>query len=66
MVLLIDKKVDETTAGITNRIIKGLVIPPVKKTSKASWIRSYVKYKVELKLLNGFFLILTVWYLLIS
>ena len=29
--LLIDKKVDDTTAGIIKRITNGLVIPPVKK-----------------------------------
>tara|TARA_B110000014_G_scaffold164824_1_gene116451 strand:- start:19 stop:174 length:156 start_codon:yes stop_codon:yes gene_type:complete len=36
IVLLIDKKVEETTAGTTNKITKGLVIPPVKKISTAS------------------------------
>ena len=39
-VLLIDKKVEETTAGIINRITNGLVIPPVKKTSVLNCIRS--------------------------
>ena len=58
MVLFNDKKVEETTAGMTNKIIKGLVIPPVKKTSTANWIRSYVRYKVELKLLKRFSLTL--------
>ena len=53
--LLSDKKVDDTTAGITSNSTKGLVIPPVKKTSTASWVRSYVKYIVDLKLLNKFF-----------
>ena len=53
--LLSDKKVDDTTAGITSNSTKGLVIPPVKKTSTASWVRSYAKYIVELKLLNKFF-----------
>ena len=55
IVLLSDKKVDDTTAGITSNSTKGLVIPPVKKTSTASWVRSYVKYVVELKLLIKFF-----------
>jgi len=54
-VLLNDKKVDDTTAGITSNNTKGLVIPPVKKTSIASCVRSYVKYIVELKSLNNFF-----------
>ncbi len=36
IVLFTDKKVDETTAGITRSNTKGLVIPPVKKISKAS------------------------------
>ena len=36
MVLFNDKKVEETTAGMANKIIKGLVIPPVKKTSTAN------------------------------
>ena len=50
--LLSDKKVDDTTAGITSNSTKGLVIPPVKKTSTASWVRSYAKYIVELKSLK--------------
>ena len=58
MVLFNDKKVDETIAGMANKIMKGLVIPPVKKTSTANWIRSYVRYKVELKLLKRFTLTL--------
>ena len=58
IVLFIDKKVDETIAGIANRITKGLSMPPVKKTSVANWIRSYIKYKVELRLLNRFSFIL--------
>jgi len=29
-VLLNDKKVDDTIAGTINKIVKGLVIPPVK------------------------------------
>ena len=36
IVLLKDRKVDETTAGITSKITNGLVIPPVKKTSTAN------------------------------
>ena len=36
IVLLIDKKVAETIAGIANRITKGLVIPPVRKISTAN------------------------------
>ena len=56
IVLLSDKKVDDTTAGITSNSTKGFVIPPVKKTSMASWARSYTKYIVELKSLNKFFL----------
>ena len=36
MVLFNDKKVEETTAGMANKITKGLVIPPVKKTSAAN------------------------------
>jgi hypothetical protein len=36
IVLFIDKKVDETIAGIANRITKGLFMPPVKKTSAAN------------------------------
>ena len=55
IVLLSDKKVDDITAGITSNSTKGLVIPPVKKTSMASCARSYAKYIVELKLLNKFF-----------
>ena len=55
IVLLNDKKVDDTTAGTTSNITKGLVIPPVRKISNASWIRSYTKYIVELKLFNKFF-----------
>ena len=58
IVLLSDNKVEETIAGIINKIIKGLVMPPVKKRSVANWIRSYIKYKVELILFNRFFLIL--------
>jgi len=57
-VLLIDKKVDETIAGITNKITKGMVMPPVRKISTANWIRSYIKYKIELKSLKSFFLTL--------
>ena len=53
-----DKKAEETTAGITSKITKGLVMPPVKKIRLANWIRSYIKYKVELMLFNRFFLIL--------
>ena len=53
--LLNDKKADDTTAGITSNNTKGLVIPPVKKISIASCVRSYVKYIVELKSLNNFF-----------
>tara|TARA_B100001013_G_scaffold61949_1_gene32378 strand:+ start:250 stop:357 length:108 start_codon:yes stop_codon:yes gene_type:complete len=29
-VLLKDKKVDDTIAGMINKIVKGLVIPPVR------------------------------------
>ena len=36
IVLFIDKKVDETIAGIANRITKGLVMPPVRKISVAN------------------------------
>tara|TARA_B100001013_G_C24190409_1_gene277210 strand:+ start:99 stop:209 length:111 start_codon:yes stop_codon:yes gene_type:complete len=36
MVLLIDKKVDETTAGMASKITKGLVMPPVRKISAAN------------------------------
>ena len=36
IVLLNDKKVDDTTAGITSKSTKGLVIPPVKKISIVS------------------------------
>ena len=50
-----DKKADDTTAGITSNNTKGLVIPPVKKISIASCVRSYVKYIVEIKSLNNFF-----------
>ena len=56
--LLIDKKVDETIAGITNKITKGLVMPPVRKISTANCIRSYIKYKIELKSLKSFCLTL--------
>ena len=35
-VLLKLKKVDDTIAGIINKIIKGFVTPPVKKRSKES------------------------------
>ena len=52
--LFIDKKVDDTTAGIIKRIINGLVIPPVKKISPTNCKRSYDKYKEELKLLKSF------------
>ena len=55
MVLFKDKKAEETTAGTTKSITNGFVIPPVKKTSTANWIRSYVKYNVELKLVKSFF-----------
>ena len=36
------KNVDDTIAGIINKIIKGLVTPPVRYNSnKLNWIRSY-------------------------
>ena len=36
IVLFIDKKVEETIAGIANKMTKGFVIPPVKKISTAN------------------------------
>ncbi len=36
MVLLIVKKVDDTIAGTINKITKGLVTPPVRKSNKAN------------------------------
>ena len=41
MVLFNDKKVEETTAGIANKIIKGLVMPPVKK-NKYSYLNKVI------------------------
>ena len=35
-VLLRVKKVDDTMAGTINKIVKGLVIPPVRKISTAN------------------------------
>ena len=55
MVLFNDKKAEETTAGMIKSITNGFVIPPVKKTSITSCIRSYAKYNVELKLVKSFF-----------
>jgi len=40
IVLLSDKKVEDTTAGITSNSTKGLVIPPVKKDHKPSILLS--------------------------
>ena len=43
--LLKAKKVDDTIAGIVNKITKGFVMPPVKKTRVDNCIRSYNKYE---------------------
>ena len=61
-----DKKVEDTTAGITKRITNGFVIPPVKKTSTANCIRSYAKYNVELKLDKSVFFSLNCKYRLLK
>ena len=61
-----DKKAEETTAGIIKRITNGFAIPPVKKTSIANCIRSYVKYNVELKLDKSFFFSLNCKYRLLK
>ena len=52
------KKVDETMAGIINKITNGFVIPPVKYNKVPSCRRSYNKKIVEVKLLNWFSFIL--------
>ena len=52
IVLLKVKKVDDTIAGIINKIIKGFVTPPVKNNNKDNWIRSYNKYDDDFILLN--------------
>ena len=45
IVVPILKKVEETIAGIINKIENGLKIPPVRYKRAANWKRSYSKNK---------------------
>ena len=45
IVVPILKKVEETIAGIINKIENGLKIPPVRYKRIANWKRSYNKNK---------------------